>query len=133
SRSVRYVPVCGTHGSVPAVDRLKHPRGCCNEVAATAGNAGRWAIVAAWDTAVKKIIWHDKLSGIAEPATRHTTPSRASYSTVGHAAAHSAAVAALEKAEIGSGANGINTGVESVTANAHLPLDRSNWGAGKCH
>ena len=99
SRVVRYVPVSGTHGSVAAVNRLPHPRACCNEVTATAGNAGRGAIVTAWDAAVKKIVWHDERSRIAEPATSHAAPRGILIRAVTDATVKSAAIVTLEKAE----------------------------------
>src|SRR5262245_54581387 len=76
-RSVCYVPVSGSHGSVAAVDRLKYPRACCNEMPATARDAGRRAIVTAQNATVEKIVWHHERSCIAKPVTRHTAPWRA--------------------------------------------------------
>ena len=105
---VRYDPVSGTHGSVATVDRLVYPICTGNQMTATTWDAGRRTVIATRNPAVEEIVRQDERLPVPRPVSSHTTPSRASYSAVAHATAHSTAVVTLEKAEIGSGANGIN-------------------------
>ena len=99
SRVVCDVPVSGTQGSVAAVDRFVDFCGSRDEMPATAGNAGRIAIVATRDAAVEKIIGHHERPGIAEPATCHTAPWCVLIRAITDAPVKSAAVVALKKSE----------------------------------
>ena len=66
---------------------------------ATAGNTGWRAIIAARDTAVKKIIWHHERPRIARPGTRHAAPGSILIGAITHTTRHGTTVVALEKAK----------------------------------
>ena len=65
---VRDVPVRTRKGATSAQDRLPYPCGACDEMTAAARNAGCRAVIAAWDTAVEKIVRQNEGSCVAAPA-----------------------------------------------------------------
>ena len=68
-------------------------------MAAAAGNAGCRAVIAARNTTMEKIVWHDERSGVAEPTARDAGPWGKLIRAITNATTHGAAIVTLEKAE----------------------------------
>src|SRR5205814_285507 len=116
-RSVCYVPISSTHGSIASVDCLPHPRSAGNQMAAPTRNAGCRTIVASRDASVKQVVRKNERLGVAGPAATHAAPTGAGIGAVTNATVKSAAVIALEKAQTRPCANRINPRIEAVSAN----------------
>ncbi len=78
---------------------LPYARGANNKMAAAAGNTGWGAVVAARNTTMEKVIWHDERPGIAEPATRDAGPWGKLIRAITNATTNGATIVTLEKAE----------------------------------
>ena len=90
-------------------------------MAAAAGNAGWRAVIAARNTTVEKVVWHDERPRVAEPAARDGDPWGKLIGAITNATAHGTPIVTLEKAKACSCAYGIDARVKPITAYSQLP------------